>query len=155
MDVSLRLPILVLLPLLFGCGGGDGPGEPDIRWNDPWARPMPVIQGSGGTPVNSAVYMTLRNEGEAGDRLLGGHTPAAARVEVHRSRLVDDVVRMEKLEGLDLPADSTVELRPGGIHLMLLGLSRSLEVGDDLELTLSFEWSGDLILTIPVGRPGG
>lgn len=155
MKMSLRLLIPFFLPLLFGCVGGGPPAEPDILWEGPWARPMPLIQGTDDTATNSAVYMTLRNQGKVADRLLGGHTPAAAGVEVHRSRLVGDVMRMERLEGLDLPPGSAVELAPGGVHLMLLGISRSLEVGGELELTLSFQRSQDLVLTVPVGKPGG
>jgi copper(I)-binding protein len=116
---------------------------------------MPLIQDANPSSSNSAIYLTLRNEGTASDRLLGGRTPAANAVEVHQSLLVEDVMRMERLDGLGLPPDSVVELKPGGFHLMLLGLTRSLEEGDELELTLSFQRSGDLTLQVPVGRTGG
>jgi copper(I)-binding protein len=156
MAMKLRLPILAFVPIVFSaCGVEDRLQEPDIRAVDPWARAMPLIQDADQTPSNSAIYMTLQNRGPVSDRLLGGRTPAAAAVEVHQSMLVDDVMRMQRLEGLELPPDSSVELKPGGIHLMLLGLTGSLEEGDELELTLSFQQSGDLVLQVPVGRAGG
>jgi copper(I)-binding protein len=116
---------------------------------------MPLLEDADQRATNSAVYLTLQNAGDTPDRLLGGRTPAASAVEVHQSRLVDDVMRMEKLDGLELPPGSRVELKPGGVHLMLMGLTRSLEEGGELELTLSFERSGDLILTVPVRNAGG
>ncbi|MGD2121236.1 MAG: copper chaperone PCu(A)C [Gemmatimonadota bacterium] len=154
--MRFRLPILLFVPLLLSACGGEGrPAEPDIRAVDPWARAMPLMEDAGRTASNSAVYLTLRNAGKAPDRLLGGRTPAAETVEVHQSRLVGDVMRMEKLDGLGLPPDSAVKLEPGSYHLMLMSLTRSLEEGEELELTLTFERSGDLILNVPVGRAGG
>ncbi len=154
--MSFRLPIVAFVPLLLvACAGDTRPGTSDVRMEDPWVRAMPLIRDSGNTPSNSAVYLTLLNQGSLGDRLLGGRTPAADRVEVHRSVLAGDVMRMEKLESLDLPPGSEVRLQPGGLHLMLLRLSRPLAEGDDLELTLSFERSGDLVFRVPVRGSGG
>ena len=116
---------------------------------------MPLIQDANQRASNSSVYLTLQNAGETPDRLVGGKTPAASSVEVHESKLVDDVMRMEKLDGLEMPPNSSAELKPGGVHLMLMGLTRSLEEGDELELTLFFEQSGDLVLAVPVRRAGG
>lgn len=129
--------------------------EPVLQIENPWARAMPLIQDGNATPTNSAVYLIIHNGGNLADRLLGGSTTAAAAVEVHRSVLVDDVMRMEKLDGLDVPPGSTVKLEPGGHHLMLLGLTGPLEEGGELELTLSFQRSGDLVFQVPVGQPDG
>ena len=129
--------------------------EPVLQIENPWARAMPLIQDGSATPTNSAVYLSIQNGGTEADRLLAGSTPAAAGVEIHRSLLVDDVMRMERLDGLDVPPDSTVQLEPGGYHLMLLGLTGALEEGGELELTLSFQRSGDLVLRVPVGQPDG
>jgi copper(I)-binding protein len=156
MDMSLRLPIPVFVPLLLlGCVGESRPAEPDIRVEDAWARAMPLIHEASGTATNSAVYLTLWNVGTAADRLLGARTSAAASVELHRSLLEGDVMRMEKVDALELPPDSIVELRPGGLHLMLLDLAAPLEDGDEMELTLFFEQSGELVFRVPVGRVTG
>jgi copper(I)-binding protein len=116
---------------------------------------MPLIQGESGAGTNSAVYLALRNDGEVGDRLLGGETPTAAAVEVHESYLVDDVLRMRKVDSLEVPPTTTIELKPGGLHLMLLGITRSLVEGEEVELTLKFERSGPLVLRVSVRGPGG
>ncbi len=156
MDMSFRLQILAFVPLLLlACAGESRRTEPHIRVENPWARAMPLIHGASGTPTNSAVYLSLQNLGTAADRLLGGRTPVAASVELHRSFLEGDVMRMEKVDALDLPPDSVVDLRPGGLHLMLLDLAGPLEDGEELELTLFFEQSGELVFRVPVGTAAG
>ncbi len=111
---------------------------------------MPFIQEEGGARTNSAVYLVLRNDGEETDRLTGAETPAAAAVQIHESRVVDDVMRMQRVEGLDIPPGEAVELKPGGLHLMLLGLTRSLIEGEEIDLTFHFVLSGDLVVRVPV-----
>lgn len=151
MSPSLRAFILTLSGfLLLACGGGGGSDAPEIQVGGGWARAMPLLEDEGGAGTNSAVYLLLRNEGGVTDRMTGGETPAAAAVEIHESRVVDDVMRMRKVHGLDIPPRGAVELKPGGLHLMLLGLTNSLVEGEGLDLTLHFQRSGDLVVTIPV-----
>jgi copper(I)-binding protein len=116
---------------------------------------MPLIQEEGGASTNSAVYLILRNGGEETDRLTGAETPAAAAVQIHESRVVDDVMRMQRVDGLDIPSGETVELKPGGVHLMLLGLTRSLIEGEEIDITLHFVLSSDLVVRVPVQLLGG
>lgn len=116
---------------------------------------MPLLQEEGGASTNSAVYFILRNGGEETDRLTGGETPAAAAVQIHESRMVDDVMRMERVDGLDIPPGGAVELKPGGLHIMLLGLTRSLVEGEEIDLTLHFLRSGKVVVTVPVRLLGG
>lgn len=119
-----------------------------------WIRAMPLVQGEGGAPVNSAAYLTIMNHGGAPERLVGAETPRASRVEIHESVLTDDVMRMRELDGVDIPAGGSVELAPGGIHIMLMGLTQPLVEGEDVELTLRFQRSGDLAVTAPVRATG-
>ena len=113
--------------------------------HDPWARPsMP------GAP-NSAAYMTLQNNGARADRLIGGSSPACARVEVHEMSMAGGVMRMRPLtDGLSLPAHAEARLAPGGFHIMLIGLRRPLSVGTRITLNLRFERAGPVTLTVPV-----
>lgn len=143
------------LILLAGCGETGEVVAPVAV--DPWARPATVEFSEDGipTPANSAVYLILRNSGASSQLLLGVESPAAETVEVHESVLEGDVMRMRKVDRLELPEGGEVELRPGGLHLMLLGLRRSLEVGDTLSLTLFFQGSGTLELSVPVKNMGG
>ena len=116
---------------------------------------MPLLDGSAGVGTNSAAYLLLRNDGERRDGLVGGESPAASAVEVHESVMYGEVMRMQKVEELELPAHGTVEMKPGGVHLMLLGITRPLEDGEEIEITLRFMRSGEMTVTLPVRLVGG
>jgi periplasmic copper chaperone A len=75
-----------------------------------------------------------------GGRLLSVSSPAAGIAEIHEMRMAGDVMRMRELpDGLPLPAGQTVELKPGGYHVMLMDLKRSLKAGDTVAVSLVFE----------------
>lgn len=120
---------------------------PAVEASRPWARPTAPRQGTG------AAYMELRSA--AGDRLLRASTPAAARVEVHETRMDGDVMRMREVPALDLPPGRTVALAPGGHHLMLVGLKERLMPGQHFPLRLEFERAAPLDVTVVVAQPGG
>ena len=151
MNRILLFRILALSGAVFlACGGCGGPDAPKIRVDESWARAMPLLEEGGGGMTNSAVYLVVQNNGDAADWLRSAETSVASRVEVHESKMVDDVMRMRRIDGLEVPPRGTVELRPGGIHLMLLGLTRPLVEGEEFDLTLNFEGSGDLTVTVPI-----
>ena len=112
------------------------PAAAQVKVDSAWARPT-----APGQPVGGG-YLTLRSVGA--DRLLGGSTPAAERVELHSMAMVGDVMKMRQLDALALPAGRSVKLEPGGMHLMLVGLKAPLKVGDKLALTLKFEKAGEV-----------
>jgi copper(I)-binding protein len=97
--------------------------------------------------------LTLSNLGAAPDRLLGGATPVASQVEVHEMSMDGGVMRMRPVSGgLVIPAGGTVALKPGGYHIMLIGLKTPLTAGTMVPLTLRFEKAGLVKLQVPV-RP--
>lgn len=110
-----------------------------------WARPTVAGQKVGGT------YLTLNNGGGA-DRLLGASSAAAAKVELHSMKMDGDVMRMRKVEAVDLPAGQTVALEPGGYHLMLVGLKQPLKAGASFPLTLRFAKAGELEVEVKVQK---
>ena len=130
---------------LAACDGP--PRSSEIHAEGAWARAMP----SGG---NSAVYLILENRGDVQDRLEGAETPAASSVEIHESRVDEGIIRMREVEGIPLPGGESVELAPGGIHLMLVGLPEALVEGDTLRLDLRFQEAGTLVLRVPVRGAG-
>lgn len=93
-----------------------------------WARPTVPGQQAGGA------FMTLTASQPT--QLLGASSSAAAVVEVHEMRMEGDVMRMRAIDSLALPAGTPVQLRPGGHHLMLMGLKAPLVVGASVPLTL-------------------
>ena len=97
-------------------------------------------------------FLTLTNKGAA-DRLLSVATPAAEAVEIHVMAMEGDVMKMRQLDALALAPGQTVELKPGGYHLMLMGLKAPLQVGDQFPLTLKFEKGGEKVVTVRVEAP--
>lgn len=103
-----------------------------------WARATPP-----GAAV-AAAYLTIDNGAGGADRLLGASSDAAGRVEVHETRREGDVMRMRKVEPLDVAAGARVVFGPGGLHVMLMDLKAPLRQGERLALTLRFERAGEV-----------
>jgi periplasmic copper chaperone A len=101
-----------------------------LEFENVWVRAMPPFQ------PNSAGYFTLTNRGDVAVAIVGASSNVSDSVELHTTRKVDGLMRMEKLQGLAIAPGERVELAPGGKHLMLLGLAFRLVPGDDVELCL-------------------
>ncbi|MEJ2546484.1 MAG: copper chaperone PCu(A)C [Gemmatimonadota bacterium] len=126
---------------MTGCGG-ETPRAPDLRFDEVRVRPAAISEADFGT-ANSAAYLRIRNLGTEGDRLIGADFDGARRVEVHETRIGDDgLAMMRPIEFLPIPPGAEVRLKPGGVHVMLMGLERPLVAGEDVELSLTFEISG-------------
>ena len=118
----------------------------------PWARATP------GRSANGAAYFTVANRGPAGDRLIGASSPAAGRIELHTHIRDKGVMRMRKLPGIDLTPGASVTFRPGGHHVMLMGLNAPLRKGGTFPLTLRFEKAAPMTVEVKVmgiGAMGG
>ena len=139
------------LAAFFGCGlivtACAPPTSAGIQIEDAWARPSPP---SGGT---SAVYFRVVNRGDMADRLVGCRTVAAEAAEIHHTSMEGDMVHMAPVAGIDVPPGVTVDLAPGGSHVMLLGLATPLAPGDRLVLTLMFEQAGEIEIEAEVREP--
>ena len=116
----------------------------------PWARATP-----GGAKVGGG-YLKITNTGSKPDRLTGGSVPFAKSVEVHEMAMTGDVMKMRRLEnGLEIKPGETVELKPGGNHLMFMGLTAGLKDGQQVKGTLVFEKAGSVDVTYNVTPMGG
>lgn len=122
----------------------------ELEIGHPWARAtLPGAKVGGG-------YLTLKNEGSSAERLLGGTSPVAGRVEVHNMEIKDGIMTMRAVsDGLEIPAGASVELAPGGYHLMLMELKQPLAEGERVPLTLNFEQAGSVDVELAVGPAGG
>lgn len=90
-------------------------------------------------------YLKIHNNGNKDDVLLGGSARFAEKTEIHEMSMVDNIMKMGKLEtGLVIPAGETVELKPGGYHLMFMQLSESLVEGKPVQGTLMFKVAGSV-----------
>lgn len=92
----------------------------------------------------ASVYAPFRNTGTISDSLTGADTPVAERVEIHETHEENGVVKMRMLETLELPPGKPVAMRPGGKHLMLVGLKRPLKKDESFPLTLHFFRAGSI-----------
>lgn len=99
-------------------------------------------------------YITIESRGEA-DRLLGFATPACNRPELHTHIDDNGVMRMRQVDAIDVPAGGVVELKPGGLHLMMIDLNQQLVEGESVEVTLQFEKAGEITLTLPIQALSG
>jgi copper(I)-binding protein len=114
----------------------------------PYARATVPGQAAGGG------YLKLHNKGPS-DRLLAASTPVAKTVELHSMTMEGDVMRMRQLDAIEVPAGKTVELKPGGMHLMLMGLKAPLKAGDSFALKLKFEKAGEVAVQAKVRAANG
>lgn len=100
------------------------------------------------TPPNAPVsggYMTIHNSGEEADRLISGEASFADRFEIHEMKMEGDVMKMRRLaEGLEIPAGGEVELKPGGSHIMFIGIDSQFKDGESRSVTLTFEKAGSI-----------
>ncbi len=162
---GLLAALALAAALLAGCSSGGGAS---IKVSDAWARTSSAMAAAG------AAYMVIENTGSAADALTGAASPAATTVEVHETYVVEspmpsasaamgaspmpsasgtmggEVMGMRPIDRLEIPAGGTVELKPGGYHIMMMGLTQELKVGDKVEITLTFEKAGDLKVTAEV-----
>ena len=116
----------------------------------PWARATPK-----GAPVGGG-YLSITNNGSEPDRLVGGSFAAAGgRTEVHQMKMEGGVMRMRPLaNGLEIKPGETVELKPGGYHLMFMGLKQQLKAGETVKGTLEFAKAGKVEVSYPVRAQG-
>ena len=114
-----------------------------ITISHPYARATAAGQPSGGG------FMTFVNGG-GNDKLLSVSAEVSKAVELHEMKMEGDVMKMRQVEGIDLQAGKTVELKPGGQHVMFIGLTQTLKSGAHFPLTLRFEKAGEVKVEVTV-----
>jgi periplasmic copper chaperone A len=119
----------------------------DIMIMNPLAAPSLTSASKTG-----AVYLSIMNMGKDSDELIGISTPVAESAMLHKSEDKDGVMKMEMLDQLDIPAGTTIDILPGKMHIMLLGLKSQLKFGDHVPLELVFKKSGKISVDAVVGK---
>lgn len=107
------------------------PALAEVSVADPWVRATVAQQKATGA------FMHLTSDSDA--RLVSASSPAAEVVEIHEMTMQNNVMKMSPVRGLDLPAGKAVELKPGGYHVMLMGLKAQVKEGEAVPLTLVIE----------------
>ena len=140
-----RTTALLALSLLCASAWAHEYQAGEIRIAHPHARATVPGQAAG------AAYIGLENPGKTADKLLGASTPAAKSVELHTMSMENNMMRMREVGVIDVPPGASIMMKPGhGYHLMLLGLTKPLKVGDKFPLTLVFEKAGPVEVSISV-----
>ncbi len=141
--------LALILALFACCARAQGHAAPMV--SDVWSRAT-ASQAQAG-----AVFLTIKG-GETDDSLISGSVAStiAERVELHTHSHDADtgVMRMRPVSMIDVPAGETVTLRPGGLHIMLMGLAEPLSEGADIPLTLTFEHAGEVTAVATVMAAG-
>ena len=115
----------------------------------PWARATPKGATIGGG------YLKITNTGAAPDRLVGGSSQIAGKLEVHEMSMSGGVMKMRPVSGgLEIRPGDTVELKPGGLHIMFVGLKQQLQQGQHFKATLQFEKAGNVDVDFSVAGIG-
>lgn len=111
----------------------------DLIIDDPYTRTTPPMAPVGGG------FMTITNNGKESATLVSGTAEFAEVVEIHEMKMADNVMKMRQLEdGLEIPAGETIELKPGGYHLMFIKLAEQMQEDDRHKATLKFAKAGEI-----------
>ena len=120
-----------------------------LQIEHPWSRATP-----GGAQVAGG-YLVIHNRGSSPDRLIAVNAGVAGRSEIHEMATRDNVMTMRHLpDGLVIPANGSVALKPGSYHLMFMGLKQPLKKGEKFQGTLTFEKAGTIAVEFAVEAMG-
>jgi copper(I)-binding protein len=124
----------------------------DIALDQPWSRATPA-----GAQVGAG-YVTIRNAGKTADKLVSVTSDVSAKSEIHEMAMADGVMKMRAVSAIEVPAGQSAELKPGGYHIMFVGLKQPLKEGDTVKGSLTFEKAGPVPVEFKVramGAPAG
>lgn len=146
MRASFRVTMLFLASILSTSAIAHGGESKGTAVSHPWVRATP-----GGAKITAA-FMEIKSE--AGDKLLSAKSDVAGRVEVHTHIMEGDVMKMRRVDALEVAKGASRVLKPMGDHIMLMDLKGPLKEGDLVKLTLTFEKAGDIEVEATVEAPG-
>jgi hypothetical protein len=138
---TVRLAVLALL----GLTGALGAAAQSLKAEQPWVRATVAQQKATGA------FMQLSSSQPG--RLVEARSPVAGVVEIHEMKMDGHVMKMRALPALELAAGQTVELKPGGYHIMLMDLKAQVKPGDQVPLSLVFEGKDGKRETLEIKAP--
>ena len=143
----LRVAVALLLVLQGGSlvAFADEFKAGSVMVRDAWARVTIPDRPAAG-------YMQIHNMGAEADRLVSASSPMADRVELHTHTMENNVMKMRRIDGVDVPGGGHAELLPGGHHLMIFGLKHHAKEGETIPVTVVFENAGSLELELDVRK---
>ncbi|MBO6948817.1 MAG: copper chaperone PCu(A)C [Rhodospirillales bacterium] len=147
------IPVFCLFVLLVNVSPANAdnhmhPKIGDLTISHIWSRATPPTAKSG------VAYLHIENKGNTDDTLVSVSSPAAGSTMVHETTVEDGVMKMSHVMALKIPAGQTVELKPSGLHVMLMGLKSPLKATESYKLTLTFQKAGEITIDVPILLPG-
>ncbi len=134
----------MLAATLLAIAAGSASAQNAVKVEGAWARPTVAGQSGGGG-------FAKITGGSAPDRLVAASAGISKTVELHKMEMDGNVMRMRPVDGgIEVPAGGVVELKPGGLHIMFIGLNKTLKNGDSFPLTLKFEKAGEVKVEVKV-----
>ena len=118
----------------------------DLQIEHPYTRASPGRTGG--------VFLKIANKGKTADRLVSAAASVAGTVELHTTVKDGEVMRMRPVAAIDIPAGGGAKLQPGGLHVLLIGLTKPLKEGESFPLTLTFEKAGKVEVKVEVQKAG-
>ncbi len=118
----------------------------DLKLDHPFSRATPPgAKAAGG-------FVKIQNVGAKGDKLISASADVSEAVELHTMKVEFGVMRMRQVDSIDIAANSTTDLKPGGLHIMFMGLKKPLKEGDRFPVTLKFENAGEVKIEVAVEK---
>ena len=105
-----------------------------------------------GQPAAGA-FMKIENSGTA-DQLVSASSPAAGEVQLHQMSMEGNVMKMGQVKDIAIPANGSVDLKPGGYHIMLMNIKAPLKAGETVPVKLKFAKAGEVEVKLPVNAVG-
>ncbi len=127
----LAIPFLLISTAVQAEAVSDAAGSVSV--NDAYVRSVPPGQ------PNSAAFMKLHNSSSAHHAVVSAASPAAKTVELHTHKMEGGMMKMRRIEKIDIRPNGQTALEPGGLHIMLMGLREGLNPGNLVSITLTFE----------------
>ena len=118
--------------------------KPDIVVESPWVRAVPP------SSKNTALFMTIKNTGNREDTLLSVKTDIAKMVMIHKTVNENGIMKMIHIDNIKIPPNKKINFKPGGLHVMLMGLKKNPEIGEKIKFILVFKKSGKITVYAPV-----
>ncbi|WP_255531315.1 copper chaperone PCu(A)C [Polynucleobacter sp. UK-Gri1-W3] len=99
-------------------------------------------------------FLKIQNKGNTPDQLISASSPSAGDIQLHEMAMEGNVMKMRQVKDIAVPANGSVELKPGGYHLMFLDLKGPFVAGETIPVKLKFAKSGDVEVKLPVNAAG-
>ena len=121
-----------ILLITFLLVSGSAFSDNNVQFIDGWIKQLPPV-----VPMRAG-YMKIKNQSSTAQKIVSLQSASFETVEMHETKMAEGMMKMIQLETLEIPEKSTVELKPGGKHLMLITPVQPLQIGDNVEIIVTF-----------------